>query len=88
MLYTIAKAYQRASSWLDLLLRENRFANEDTLANWKSQIKELLVQARNAYSKLRQEITSATDSSVNPISENLLRKGYPVSHSNGKRRPI
>ena len=73
MLYTIAKAYQMASSWPDLLLRENRFANEDTLANWKSQKKELLVQARNAYSKLRQEITSATDSSLNPISENLLR---------------
>ncbi len=73
MLYTIAKAYQMASSLPDLLLRENRFANEDTLANWKSQKKELLVQARNAYSKLRQEITSATDSSANPISENLLR---------------
>ena len=47
-----------------------------TLANWKSQKRELLVQARNAYSKLRQEITSATDSSVDPISENLLRNSY------------
>ena len=76
MLYTIAKAYQMASSWPDLLLRENRIANEDALATWTAQKKELLNQARNAYSKLRQEITSATDSSVNPISENLLRNSY------------
>ncbi len=76
MLYTIAKAYQMASSWPDLLLRENRIANEDTLAALKAQKKELLDQARSAYSKLRHEITSGTDSLVNSISENLLRNSY------------
>ena len=76
MIYTMAKAYQMASKWPDLLLRENRIANEDSIANWKSQKREMLVQARNAFSKLRQEITSTTDSSLNPISENLLRNSF------------
>ena len=76
-LYTLANAYKMASSWPELLLIENRNANEDTLAKWRAQRKELLNQSKNAYSKIVQRITSSTDlSATNPNSENLLRNSY------------
>ncbi len=76
-LYKLANAYKMASSWPELLLTENRNANEDTLAKWRSQRKELLNQSKNAYSKIVQHMTSGTDLSVtNPNSESLLRNSY------------
>ena len=74
MLYTMANAYKMASSWPDLLLRENRVANEDTLTSWKAQRKELLNQSRGAFSRIVEEINTTTDVSLNNAStENLLR---------------
>ena len=74
MLYTMANAYKMASSWPDLLLRENQTANEDTLAGWRAQRKELLIQSRGAFSRIVQEINSTTDVSTSSDStENLLR---------------
>ena len=74
MLYTMANAYKMASSWPDVLLRENRIANEDTISSWKAQRKELLNQSRGAFSRIVEEINSSTDVSLNNAStENLLR---------------
>ena len=70
----MANAYKMASSWPDLLLRENRVANEDTITSWKAQRKELLNQSRGAFSKIVEEINATTDVSLNNAStENLLR---------------
>ncbi len=77
MLYTMASSYKMASSWPDLLLRENRNANDDTLAKWRVQRKELLIQSKNTYSKIVQEITSTPDlSQTKEWTENLLRNSY------------
>ena len=76
LLYRMARSYQMASSWPDLLLRENQVANEDSVTAWRMQRKELLDESRNAYSQLRQEITIARDTTTNPITENLLRNSY------------
>ena len=77
MLYTMASSYKMASSWPDLLLRENRNANEDTLAKWRVQRKELLNQSKEAYSKIVQEITSAPDlTQTKEWTENLLRNSF------------
>ena len=77
MLYTMASSYKMASSWPDLLLRENRNANEDTLAKWRTQRKELLIQSKETYSKIVQEITSAPDlTQTKEWTENLLRNSF------------
>ena len=74
MLYKMANAYKMASSWPDLLLRENQAANEDTLASWRAQRKELLNQSRGTFAKIVQEINSSADVSANNSStEDLLR---------------
>ncbi len=77
MLYTTAKAYQLAADWPKLLLLENRIANEDTIAKWKSEHKELLKQSRSTYGKLRQEITAVQDSlRSTPNIESYLRNSF------------
>ncbi len=77
MLYTMAKSYKMAASFPDMLLRENRIANEDTLAAWKSQRKELLDQSRNTYAKIVREITAITDPLLkNTNTENFLRNSF------------
>lgn len=77
MLYTTAKAYQLAAWWPDWLLKENRIANEDTIAGWKAQRKELLRQSQNTYGKLRQEIVSSPEKfRTNSNVENYLRNSY------------
>lgn len=77
MLYTMAKAYKMAASFPNMLLRENRIANEDTLAAWKSQRKELLEQSRNTYAKIVREITAITDPSLkNTNTEDFLRNSF------------
>jgi tetratricopeptide (TPR) repeat protein len=82
MLYTTAKAYELASSWPALLLRENRVVNEDTIATWKAQQRELLTNSRNTYRKLRQEIVSNTENtpikstSSTSNAENFLRNSF------------
>jgi outer membrane protein assembly factor BamD (BamD/ComL family) len=77
MLYKMANAYKMAASFPDMLLRENRIANEDTLASWKAQRKELLDQSRNTYAKIVREITAITDPSLkNTNTENFLRNSF------------
>ena len=77
MLYTTAKAYQLASVWPELLLRENRIANQDTITGWNSQRKELLTQARNTYRSLREEIVAAAETlQANSVTENFLRNSF------------
>jgi len=77
MLYTMANAYKMAASLPNLLLRENRIANEDTLVAWKTQRKELLDQSRNTYAKIVREITAITDPSLkNKNTEDFLRNSF------------
>jgi hypothetical protein len=77
MLYTTAKAYQLASAWPEMLLKENRIANEDTISGWKSQRKELLNQSRDAYRELRQEITSVADATqLSSNADSFLRNSF------------
>ena len=80
MMYTTAKAYQMAATWPELLLRENRLANEDTITNWENQNKELLAKSRAMFRKLRQEIVSqpseGANSETSRISENFLRNSF------------
>ncbi len=77
MLYTMANAYKMAASFPDMLLRENRIANEDTLAAWKSQRKELLDQSRKTYAKIVREITANTDPLMkNTNTEDFLRNSF------------
>jgi tetratricopeptide (TPR) repeat protein len=77
MLYMTAKSYQLASTWPEMLLRENRVANEETMNGWKSQRKELLLQSRNSYRKLREEIVMNWDSTQSSRGlENLLRNSF------------
>jgi tetratricopeptide (TPR) repeat protein len=59
LLYTTAKAYRLASYWPELLLSENRLVHEDSLLQWKSQRKELLVRSRETYAQLRQELNGS-----------------------------
>ncbi|XZE32647.1 tetratricopeptide repeat protein [Pirellulaceae bacterium SH501] len=77
-LYQMAKAYQNASFWPELQLRESKIANEDRLASLKMQKKDLLVQARKAYSRLRQEILADRDASREAVSnlDDLLRNSF------------
>ena len=76
-LYRLAKAYKMASSWPELLLREERNANDDTVSKWKAMRKELLMESKNAYSQIVQEITtSSNDISKDTNSENLLLCSY------------
>lgn len=80
MMYTTAKAYQMAATWPELLLRENRLANEDTMTKWKSQRRELLTKSRSMFRKLRQEIVSQPSdiagSETSRNSENFLRNSF------------
>ncbi|MCY2984133.1 MAG: tetratricopeptide repeat protein [Planctomycetota bacterium] len=77
MLYTMANAYRRAASFPDILLRENRIANQDTLAAWKSQRKELFDQSRQTYAKIVREITAITDpTKKNTNTEDFLRNSF------------
>lgn len=80
MMYTTAKAYQMAATWPELLLRENRLANEDTITNWKNQRKDLLSKSRAMFRKLRQEIISQPSEGANSEnsrnSENFLRNSF------------
>jgi len=77
MLYKMANAYKMAASFPNLLLRENRIANEDTLAAWKTQRKELLDQSRDTYAKIVREITAITDpSQKNTNTEDFLRNSF------------
>jgi tetratricopeptide (TPR) repeat protein len=77
-LYQMAKAYQHASYWPELQLRESKIANEDRLTSLKMQKKDLLVQARKAYSRLRQEILADRDASREAVSnlDDLLRNSF------------
>lgn len=76
-LYTLANAYKMAASFPELLLIENKNANEDTLAKWRAQRKDLLNHSKNAYSKIVQHVTTDADVSMsNANSENLLRNSY------------
>lgn len=77
MLYTTAKAYQLASTWPELLLKENRIANDETIAGWKAQRKRLLNESRLAYRRLREEVINAVDSNTPiPNSEKFLRNSF------------
>jgi tetratricopeptide (TPR) repeat protein len=77
MLYTIAKAYQMASAWPEMLLKENRLANEETVAGWKAQRKDLLNSSREAYRTLRQEIIAAADmNKTAPNADKFLRNSF------------
>ncbi|WP_168164385.1 tetratricopeptide repeat protein [Pirellula sp. SH-Sr6A] len=77
-LYQMAQGYQHASFWPEIQLRESKIASEERLASLKSQKKELLVQARKAYSRLRQEILADRDASRALVSnlDDLLRNSF------------
>lgn len=77
LLYKIAKGYQLASYWPEIQLRENTAASEDSIENLKSQRKADLINSRNSYKRLRQEITQ--DNVRDPKSasqKELLRNSY------------
>ncbi|MEQ1827362.1 MAG: tetratricopeptide repeat protein [Pirellula sp.] len=77
MLYTTAKAYQLASAWPEMLLKENRLANDDTIERWKTQRRELLNESRSVYRRLREEIISAADLNKSlPNAEKYLRNSF------------
>jgi len=80
MMYTTALAYKMAATWPELLLRENRLANEDTITNWKNQKKDLLAKSVSMFRKLRQEIVSqpseGANSETSRNSENFLRNSF------------
>ncbi len=76
-LYTMAKAYKMASMWPEMLLREERNANDDSITKWKALRKELLNESKNAYAKIVEEITiSGNEIAKDTNSENLLRSSY------------
>ncbi len=76
-LYTMAKAYKMSASWPELLLKEERNASDDSISKWKALRKELLLEAKNAYAKIVQEIITSANSAANDSNtENLLRSSY------------
>jgi len=76
-LYTIAKAYRMAASWPELLLREERNANDDSITKWKALRKELLGESKNAYAQIVQEIITSENGVAGDLNfENLLRCSY------------
>lgn len=77
-LYQMAQGYQHASFWPEIQLRESKIASEERLASLKSQKKDLLIQARKAYSRLRQEILADRDASRALVSnlDDLLRNSF------------
>lgn len=77
LLYQMAKAYQLAAYWPEILLKESQTANEDSTLTLKNQRKELLVKARTAFRKLRQELLSDSNVRVSNLNSNdLLRNSY------------
>jgi tetratricopeptide (TPR) repeat protein len=77
LLYQMAKAYQLAAFWPEILLKESQTANEDSTLNLKSQRKELLVKSRMTYRKLRQELLNESSVRVANLNANdLLRNSY------------
>ncbi len=77
MLYKTAQAYSWAAAWPDLLLREDRILNDESIAGWTAKKRELLTQARNAYASLRREIIAAPDAAkLDPNVESHLRNSY------------
>lgn len=76
-LYQIAKAYQMASYWPEIQLRENTVTSEDSSESLKAQRKSDLANSRASYKRLRQEIIK--DTAVDPKSSSLkelLRNSY------------
>jgi hypothetical protein len=77
LLYQMAKAYQLAAYWPEILLKESRTANEDSTLTLKNQRKELLVKSRTTFRKLRQELLSESNVRVSSLNSNdLLRNSY------------
>lgn len=76
-LYQIAKAYQLASFWPEIQLRENTATSEDTSESLKSQKKSDLANSRSSYRRLRQEIIKDTAKDPkNSGRKELLRNSY------------
>jgi tetratricopeptide (TPR) repeat protein len=76
-LYQIAKAYQLASFWPEIQLRENTVTSEDSSESLKAQRKSDLANSRASYKRLRQEIIR--DTAIDPKSSSLkelLRNSY------------
>lgn len=77
LIYRTAKAYKLAAFWPDLLLQKNLVLNEESVARWKAQKKELTQQSRNMFAALRKEITEAPNATeIDPHAENLLCNSY------------
>ncbi|MCU0710840.1 MAG: hypothetical protein MUC43_02190 [Pirellula sp.] len=76
-LYQIAKAYQLASFWPEVQLRENTATSEDTSESLKAQRKSDLANSRSSYRRLRQEIIKDTvKDAKNSGRKELLRNSY------------
>ena len=77
LLYQMAKAYQLAAFWPEILLKESQTSNEDSTLSLKNQRKELLLKSRTTYRKLRQELLSESNVRVSNLNSNdLLRNSY------------
>jgi hypothetical protein len=77
LLYQMAKAYQLAAFWPEILLKESQTANEDSTLSLKNQRKELLVKSRTTFRKLRQELLNESNNRVSNLNSNdMLRNSY------------
>jgi tetratricopeptide (TPR) repeat protein len=73
----MAKAYQLAAFWPEILLKESQTANEDSTLSLKNQRKELLVKSRTTFRKLRQELLNESNNRVSNLNSNdMLRNSF------------
>ncbi len=76
LLYMTAKAYRMASVWPDKLLRENRLVSEESITQWRTQRKELLIRSRDTFAELRRAITADSEAVKTSQMEILLCNSY------------
>ncbi len=76
LLYMTAKAYRMASYWPETLLQGNRLVSEESISQWKTKRKELLVNSRDTFASLRRELTNTDEKTRVPNSEILLCNSY------------
>jgi tetratricopeptide (TPR) repeat protein len=76
LLYMTAKAYRMASYWPETLLQGNRLVSEESISQWKTKRKELLVNSRDTFASLRRELTNSDEKTQVQNSEILLCNSY------------